>query len=59
MSDGKGHTYLNKPAAFRCTFCLSIYGVLLPPDIKGLTHHIQSQKNLTKECNGFILLCDF
>ena len=34
----KGHTYLNKPAAFSWRFALVCVTFLLPPGIKGLKH---------------------
>ena len=33
----KGHTYLNKPAAFKLEVCLSMYYLFSPPGIKGLS----------------------
>ena len=32
----KDHTYFNKPATKKLQVCLSMYGILLPPGIKGL-----------------------
>ena len=50
----KGHTYLNKPAAFSFRFVLVPVTLLLPPDIKlELNREYADKKKQEKKTNLF------